>query len=213
VTRLDLRLIVITDRALAAPRTVEWVVQEALAAGAPAIQLRDKNVPVEDLLQQALHLRELTERYQARLFINDRLDVALASQAEGVHLGPDDLPIAAARLITTTLLLGYSTDSPAAAQEAEQAGAAYIGCGSVFPSTSKAEVVGEAIGADRLSSVVRAVRLPVIAIGGITPENVESLADTGIAGCAVIRAVMTAAHPGTIVEKLLRAQQRNLLQH
>jgi thiamine-phosphate pyrophosphorylase len=208
VTPLDLRLIVITDRQLAAPRSIEWIVQEALAAGAPAIQLRDKTARASELLVQAQRLRDLTARYHARLFINDRLDVALASHADGVHLGPDDIPMAAARRSAPSLLLGYSTDSPDEAQQAERVGASYIGCGSVFPTTSKAEVAGEAIGAERLRDVVRAVRLPVIAIGGIAPDNIESLAGTGIAGCAVIGAIMTAANPGSVVETLLRVQER-----
>ncbi len=202
---IDLRLIVITDRVLAAPRTIEWVVQEALAAGAPAIQLRDKQASAGELLKQAVALRELTARHNALLFINDRLDVALAARADGVHLGPADLPIGAARACSASLLLGFSTDSAELAQIAQKDGAAYIGCGAVFGTTSKIEVGDEQIGPEGVRRVVQSVQLPVVAIGGITPENIHRLQGTGVAGCAVIRAVMAAKQPGHVVATLLTA--------
>jgi thiamine-phosphate pyrophosphorylase len=205
---LDLRLVVITDRRLAAPRTVEWVIAEALSAGAPAVQLRDKDASAAELLEQALRLRDLTRHHGARLFINDRLDVALAAQADGVHLGPDDIPVAAARAVNDSLLLGFSTDSPEIATRAERAGAAYIGCGAVFSTKSKKEAAGEQIGPDGLRRVVEAVTLPVIGIGGISPDNVQLVAATGAAGCAVIQAVMSAAKPGHAVAELLAAFER-----
>ena len=202
---LDLRLIVITDATLAAPRTIDWVVREALAAGAPAVQLRDKNMHSRDLLQRAAQLRELTARYNALLFVNDRLDVALAARADGVHLGPDDIPVAAASQAAPTLELGFSTDDPQLARQAELEGAAYIGCGAVFATQSKAEVAGESIGPSGVRAVVQAVQRPVIAIGGITPDNVAQLDDSGAAGVAVIRAIMAAARPGAVVQDLLNA--------
>ncbi|MEX2283645.1 MAG: thiamine phosphate synthase [Gemmatimonadota bacterium] len=205
---IDLRLIVITDQRLAAPRTIEWVVAEALAAGAPAVQLRDQQASSAQLFEQALRLRELTQRHHALLFINDRLDIADGVNADGVHLGPDDLPVAAAHAVYAELLLGYSTDSPERARAARTEGAAYIGCGAVFATTSKAEVVNEQIGVDGLRTVVEAVSSPVVAIGGITPLNVQAVADTGAAGCAVIKAIMSAAEPGQVANALLRAFDR-----
>jgi thiamine-phosphate pyrophosphorylase len=204
MARPDLRLIVITDAALAAPRTVAWVVGEALAAGAPAIQLRDKSAGAAQLLEQALALRELTARFEATLFINDRFDVACAAQADGAHLGPDDVPVQAARRAAPSLLLGFSTDDPDQARQAEREGADYIGCGAVFLTTSKGGLHNERIGPAGLRRITQAVQLPVIAIGGITPDNVERLKDTGVAGCAVIGAVMAAAHPGRAVQQLLQ---------
>lgn len=206
---LDLRLIIITDRAAAGARGVRYVVAECLEAGAPAVQLRRKDGTAAQLLDDAHALRSLTERYGALLFVNDRLDVALAAGADGVHLGPDDLPVAAARAVTpATFHLGYSTDVPADAVAAAAAGAAYIGCGAVFGTTSKAEVGGERIGTEGLRRVVEAVPLPVIGIGGIGPANVGEVAATGAAGVAVIRAVMAAAEPGRVVEALLSAFPR-----
>ena len=198
-----LRLIVITDRALAAPRTVVDVVAAALAAGAPAIQLRDKQASGAELFEAARALRELTRRFGALLFVNDRLDVALAAEADGVHLGPDDLPVGAVRRsVSRGFLVGFSTDDPAAAQEAVAAGADYLGCGAVYATGSKADP-GEVIGLGRLDQVARAVPAPVVAIGGITRVRAAEVAGTRAAGVAVIGAVMQAADPGAAVAELL----------
>lgn len=202
--RPDLRLIVITDRVQAAPRDVLDTVQQALQAGAPAIQLRDKTLGARELYELALKLRTLTREAGALLFINDRLDVALAAGADGVHLGPDDVPLAAARRAAPGLLIGVSTDDPEEARQAERAGADYIGCGAVFGTTSKADIGDEAIGTDRLRAVVEAVRIPVVGIGGINTSNVEQVAHTGASGAAVIGAVMKAADPAQAVHSLLR---------
>jgi thiamine-phosphate diphosphorylase len=122
--------------------------------------------------------------------------------ADGVHLGPDDLPVAEARRIAPDILIGYSTDDPAQAVAAERAGANYIGCGAVFGTTSK-DAGGERIGVERLSQVARAVSIPVIGIGGITVENVNEVAAGGAAGAAVIGAVMSAPDPGAATRSLL----------
>ncbi len=201
---LDLRLIVITDPVAAGTRGILRVAAECLEAGAPAIQLRHKGAGAGALLEQARALRVLTRRHGALLFVNDRLDVALAAAADGLHLGPDDLPVAAARAVAPPALhLGYSTDRPEEARAAESAGAAYIGCGAVFGTTSKADVGEERIGPEGVRRVVQAVRAPVIGIGGITPANVAEVAAAGAAGVAVIRAVMAATQPGEVVEALL----------
>ena len=110
---VNLRLIVITDRALAHPRPLEHVVREALTAGAPAVQLRDKNADARSLYEQAVVLRRLTREYDALLFVNDRLDVALAAGADGTHIGPNDMPLEAARRAAPApFLIGWSTDDP-----------------------------------------------------------------------------------------------------
>jgi thiamine-phosphate pyrophosphorylase len=207
---VDLRLIVITDTALAAPRTVDMVVQAALEAGAPAVQLRDKQATAAELYQHARTLRQMTRQHHALLFINDRLDVALATEADGVHLGPHDLPVAAAREAarragTTHLLIGASTDDPGRARDLVRQGADYIGCGAVFGTTSKPEVGDEQIGTDGLARVIQAVDVPVVGIGGITAANCDQVARTGAAGAAVIGAVMSADHIEAAVRTLLGA--------
>lgn len=200
---MDLRLIVITDRTLAAPRAVEDVVRAALDAGAPAIQLRDKSADARSLFEQARALLPLTRAAGALLFVNDRLDVALAAGADGVHLGPDDLPVPAARrVVPPSFLVGFSTDDPALARQAAAAGAAYIGCGAVFGTTTK-DVGVERIGPEGLRKVVDAVQVPVIGIGGVTADNVAELARAGAAGAAVVGAVMKAPDVADTVKRLL----------
>jgi thiamine-phosphate pyrophosphorylase len=211
---VDLGLIVITDSRLAAPRGVEAVVATALQAGAPAIQLRNKTATPAELYQQAIELRDLTRRYGALLFVNDRLDVALAAEADGVHLGPDDLPIPAARAAVRNagrddaFLIGCSTDDPHEARRAVHDGASYIGCGAVFGTSSKPEVGDERIGTDRLAEVVAAVSVPVVGIGGVSPDNVHRIAATGAAGVAVLSAVMTAEDVAPTVRALLAPFRR-----
>jgi thiamine-phosphate pyrophosphorylase len=203
---LDLRLIVITDASLAAPRSVEDVVRQALEAGAPAIQLRDKNADAAGLFAQARRLLRLTRRHGALLFVNDRLDVAMAARADGVHLGPDDLPVGAARAIAPRgFLIGFSADDPAAARHAVDAGADYIGCGAVFGTSTKPEAAGESIGIDQLDRVTRAVPVPVVGIGGIGPGNIHEIAATHAAGAAVVGAVMAAEEPRVVVTTMLDA--------
>ena len=210
---LDLRLIVITDAATAAPRPVEDVVAEALQAGAPAIQLRDKSATPAQLFQQALRLLDLTRTFGANLFINDRLDVALAVGADGVHLGPADLPVAAARRAAHAagqpdFLIGSSTDDPETARRLAADGADYIGCGAVFGTTSKPGLEDERIGTDGLRAVVQAVDIPVVGIGGVSQENARAVADTGAAGTAAIRAVMAADDVAAAVTELLEPFSR-----
>src|SRR5690606_14476777 len=202
---MDLGLIVITDRRAAAPRSILEVVEAALGAGATAVQLRDKAATARELYEQARALREATERHGALFFVNDRLDVALAADADGVHLGPGDLPIAAARLAAPRpFIIGASTDDPAEARRLEAEGADYIGCGAVFGTTSKA-VGEEKIGPEGVAAVARAVSIPVVGIGGIDASNAHLLRGTGAAGVAVIRAVMAAPDPADATRRILAA--------
>jgi len=205
----DLRLIVITDVALAKPRTILEVVRAAVHAGAPAVQLRDKSAGARELAEAGRALLPVVRQASALLLVNDRLDVALAIGADGVHLGPDDLPVHAARdAIGSTpeagarpMLIGASTDDPSRARRLVADGAHYIGCGTVYATTSKPDA-GAAIGLDGLQRVVDAVDVPVVGIGGIDEERAAAVAaGTGAAGVAVIGAIMRAAD----VERTVRA--------
>jgi thiamine-phosphate diphosphorylase len=201
---MDPRLIVVTDAGLAFPRDVLSVLAGALSAGAPVVQLRDKAATARHLFEQAVAILPMARAAGALLFVNDRLDVALAAGADGVHLGPEDMPVAAARrTVPAGFLIGFSTDDPDTARLAEAEGADYIGCGAVFGTATKAEAGGERIGTQRLGEVARAVNIPVVAIGGITPANVARVAATGAAGAAVVSAVMTAADPAAVVRALM----------
>ena len=200
---LALRLVVLTDRDLAAPRTIEEVVESALLGGASAIQLRDKEATSRELLEVGQRLRILTKRYGALLFVNDRFDVALAAEADGVHVGPDDIPVAEIRAnVPGEFLIGYSSDDVTQAQRAVAAGADYIGCGAVYGTTTKAGA-GAAIGLAPLDAMANAVDVPVVAIGGITPERVGEVAATRAAGVAVAGGVMAAADPAVAVRRLM----------
>jgi thiamine-phosphate pyrophosphorylase len=206
--RRALRLVVITDRALAAPREVAQVVTAALAGGARAIQLRNKGDSARTLFEVGTELRAVTKQAGALLFVNDRVDVALAIEADGVHLGPDDPPVAAVRAIAPdSFLIGYSTDDPKVAREAIAAGADYIGCGAVYPTATKSDA-GDVIGLRGLSEVAAAVTTPVVAIGGITVERASDVAEAGASGMAVVGAIMQAPDPGAVTGSLLRAFAR-----
>ncbi|MCY3599110.1 MAG: thiamine phosphate synthase [Gemmatimonadetes bacterium] len=197
-------LMVVTHPQPACGRPLERVVAECVDAGAPAIQLRDKTADARALASTAERLRAITKSAGATLIVNDRLDVALATGADGVHLGPDDLTVSAARNIAPRdFIIGYSSDDPEEARRAAAAGADYLGVGAVFGTRSKPGLADEAIGPDRVRLVREASRLPCLGIGGITLENAREVLETG-AGIAVLSTVMSASAPAAVVQELLR---------
>ncbi len=200
---------VITDEVLARPRALSGVVREALAGGAPTIQLRLKSASARELLEAAQTLMPIVRSAGALFIVNDRLDVALAAGADGVHLGPDDLPVKDVRRVADarsgvadTFIVGYSTDTTDEAARAEAEGADYLGVGAVYATANKSDA-GDVIGLKGLRRVVKAVSIPVVAIGGITPERAPAVAKTGACGSATIGAVMSAAEPAEAVRELL----------
>lgn len=198
-----LRLLVVTDRGRRPPDFLAAVVGDVLRGGAPAVQLREKDLPPRDLLPIARRIRTAARAAGALFFVNDRLDLALAAEADGVHLGPDDLPVAAARrLAPPPFLVGASARTPSAARTAEAAGADYIGCGPVFPTRTKPSTP---IGLDHLAAVRAAVRIPVLAIGGLEAARAPAVRNAGAAGCAVARALMEASDPCAATKAFLDA--------
>jgi thiamine-phosphate pyrophosphorylase len=197
---------VVTDRRLAGERPVPEIAAAALAGGAAMIQLREKDLGGAALHALAAALVAAAKTHpRARILVNDRLDVAIAARAHGVHLPAAGLPIAAARAqAPARFLVGRSVHGVAEAREAAKAGADYLVCGPVFATPSKA-AYGDPIGPEALRRTAEAVRVPVWAIGGITPENAATLRDLPIAGVAVIGAVMTAADPAAAVAALRAA--------
>jgi len=168
------------------------VARAALAGGATMIQLREKNLSGRALLALAETLRELTRAHGATFIVNDRVDIALASGADGVHVGHEDIPVAAARrILGADAIIGASVDNVPDAQAAEAAGASYLGVGPVYPTGSKADA-GAAIGVGRVGEVAAAVSIPVLAIGGLTCDNVHAAIEAGADGAAVISAVAEA---------------------
>lgn len=203
-----LSLIVVTDPECGASRTIFDVVSAAVRAGAPAIQVRDKAGDARDTLALAVRLLDVTRPAGALLFVNDRVDVALAAGADGVHVGDDDLPVEAVRRIAPAgFLIGRSVDDPEGARTAAAAGADYVGIGPVRPTPSKQDT-GPVIGVEGVRRVCRAVDVPVVAIGGVDVAASEEIAAAGAAGVAVIRAVMRAEDPGRAAAELVRAVRR-----
>ncbi|MBZ0155468.1 MAG: thiamine phosphate synthase [Alphaproteobacteria bacterium] len=159
------------------------VVRALLESGIRWVQYREKDKTKRDMYEEALHLRELTRRFGACFIVNDYADLALAVDADGVHLGQDDLPLAEARKIMGHRIIGISAHSLREAEEAERGGADYIGFGSIFPTTTKE--VGAPRGVEVLKEIKAAVRIPVIAIGGIKADNAASVFAAGCDGVAV----------------------------
>jgi thiamine-phosphate pyrophosphorylase len=199
-----LRLIVVTDPDCGAERGVLEVVRAALRGGAPAIQLRMKDASAREMADVARAMLAETRAAGALLFINDRVDVALAVGADGAHVGQDDLPVDQARVLGPPgFLLGVSAETVELARQAQADGADYVGVGPVYATGSKADA-GDAIGPERIAEVAAAVRIPVVGIGGITVGNAPAVLRAGAAGVAVISAVMRADDPAAAVHALLR---------
>ncbi len=189
---LDLSVYVITDRAIGRGRDHEELAAAALAGGATILQLRDKAATTRRLLGMAARTLAITRRAGLPLIINDRVDVTLAVDADGVHVGPDDVPVAVARrLLGPNKVVGASAGTVAEAQVAERDGADYLGVGNVFGTSSKPDA-GSPIGIEGLRRIAHAVRIPVVAIGGITPANALDAIRAGAAGVALISAIMAA---------------------
>ena len=196
-------LYLVTDRNQTHGRDLLWVLESALDGGVKAIQLREKDLGGGELFSLAEAARELTQRYHAQLLINDRIDVALAVDADGVQLGNASIPTGAARiLLGRQKLIGASTHSLGEAEEAERNGADFVLFGPVFFTPSKASY-GSLQGLAALEIIVEKISLPVYAIGGIKPENIPETRRSGVQGVALISAVMNAADPKDATKRIL----------
>ncbi len=172
-----------------------WRVEEALKGGATAVQLRLKDVPKSEILQSAKWLKKMCNDYGALFIVNDYVDVAIEAHADGVHLGADDMALTVARERVGDLIIGRTVRSVADAVNAVKDGADYLGAGSVFKSRSKDSKV---IGLETIKAISSSVHIPVVAIGGITSINVINVLSTGVAGVAVLSAIMY--HPNIFEE-------------
>lgn len=190
--RFDPRVYVIADRAFGHGRPLEDLVAAAVAGGATMIQLREKAWPARRVVEAGRRLLEITRRAGVPLIVNDRVDIAMAVGAEGVHVGPDDLPVADARLLLgPEKIIGASAATVEEAMAAQVEGADYVGVGSIFPTGSKPDA-GDAIGVEPLTRIRAAVKIAVVAIGGITHANAILAIRAGADGVAVISAVVGA---------------------
>ena len=205
---IDLSVYVLLDPRYTRGRELDWVAGEALAGGATALQLHLKDGGASEWLRWAGLIMPLCRRAGAALIINDRADVAAAAGADGVHLGQDDLPVAAARqLLGPEPLIGVSADTMAEIRGGYADGADYCGLGPVYPTTSKSDA-GPVIGPMEFTRLVRAAPLPIVGIGGITAANAAQLTGAGAAGVAVIAAVTSAPDPREACRRLGEAVQR-----
>ncbi len=203
-TEARFQLHMITD-GLKQVEELRSIVERALRGGTDAIQLRYKAAPALDLYTLGQILKPVIDRSGGKLLINDRLDVGLALSADGVHLAGKSLPVdAARRIVGPHMLLGCSVHSVEEAKRAEQQGASYVTFGHIFPTQSKPGLPPRGVGG--LRDVVEAVSIPVLAIGGITADNVDEVLATGCAGIAVIGAILNGQDP-----ELAARQLRNKL--
>jgi thiamine-phosphate pyrophosphorylase len=204
----DFDLYLVTDRNQTKGRDLLWILEQALESGVKAVQLREKDLTGRDLFLLAQRTRGLCQKYHAALIINDRVDVALAVDADGVQLGTTSLPLRTARdLLGPHKLLGASTHSLEECHEAERCGADFLLFGPVYFTPSKA-IFGAPQGLNTLKQIVENISLPIYAIGGIKAENVEEAKTTGIRGVALISAVISADDPKGAAGKLLLSLRR-----
>ncbi|MEK6529603.1 MAG: thiamine phosphate synthase [candidate division NC10 bacterium] len=200
--RFELDLYVILDRTASHGRDLREILDGVIAGGGRLVQFREKEWPLRRCLPLLEDLRRRAKQAGIGFVVNDRLDLALAVEADGLHLGQDDLPASVARrLLPPSMFLGVSTHSLEQARQAEREGADYVAVGSIFPTATKPEF--QLVGLDLLRTVRQAIAAPLVAIGGITADNAEEAIRAGADGVAVISAVCGARDPAEATRRLL----------
>ena len=191
MNREALRLYLVTNRYQDSLESFLEKIETACRSGVTIVQLREKNLTTNQYYQLAKQVKEITDAYQIPLIIDDRLDVCLAVDAAGLHIGDDELPVSVARkVLGPEKILGVTAKTVKRALEAEEGGADYLGTGAIFPTTTKENAPITLI--STLKTICQRVAIPVVAIGGLTSENIDQLIGTGIAGVAVVRDLMQA---------------------
>ena len=198
----DLLLYAVTDRHWLNGRTLHEVVKESLDGGVTFVQLREKQLDEEHFLQEAKDLKELCSEYHVPFVINDNVELAIEMDADGVHVGQEDMAAKKARaLLGPDKILGVSAHNPEEARKAQEDGADYLGCGAAFVTGTKLDA--KPITAEMMKAVTESVEIPVVAIGGITEDNIPKLTGRGLAGAAVVSAIFAAEDPRKASERLL----------
>ena len=206
----DLGVYLVTDRACCGARSVDEVVSAAIDGGVTLVQLRDKNIDARPMLALGRRLLELLRPAGIGLIVNDRIDVALALDAEGVHIGQQDIPYAEARRqLGPTRIIGVSVGSEAEARQAAGWDVDYVGVGPVYPTATKPDA-GMALGADEAARLARISGHRAVAIGGIDVTNAATLYAAGLEGVAVISAICAAPDPGAATRSLVRVMRERL---
>lgn len=210
--RLDMTLYLVTDSTYHTEASFLHTIEEACKGGITLLQLREKNVGGNEYLNLARKVKKITDQYQIPMIIDDRLDVALACGAAGVHLGNSDLPVKEARkLLGTGKIVGATAKTVAAAKEAYENGADYLGVGAIYPTTTK--VITKLTEVATLISICQEVPIPVIAIGGLSSTNLQVLAEAPIDGIAVVSSIMKAGDPQKAAKQLKEAVTKLLKSH
>jgi thiamine-phosphate pyrophosphorylase len=195
----------VTQASRSAGRDTVEIVEAAIEGGVDAVQLREKDTTARHRYELGTRLREVTAAADVPLIVNDRVDIAMAIDADGVHLGQSDLPVGAAReLLGPDAIIGCSASTVADAEAAAADGADYLGVGAVYPTDSKADIDDDefAIGPERVRTVAESVSIPVVGIGGITADNAGTVVDGGAVGVAVITAITQADDPAHATAQL-----------
>ena len=201
---LNTQLYFITDSTGLTEGEFLYRVEEACKGGVTLIQLREKDKTTREYISIAEKVHEITQRYDIPLIIDDRVDVALAINAEGVHVGQSDMPVDMARkLMGNDKIVGATTKTVPQAVEAYEKGADYLGVGAIYPTTTKVKTVLTSV--DTLKEIVKAVPVKVNAIGGLNKDNIHVLKDSGIDGICVVSAIMKSENPRTAAEELKTA--------
>lgn len=202
----DYSIYLVTDDGCLQGRPLIDCVREALEGGVTLVQYRAKTASSAEMYSEALQLKALCDSYKVPLIINDRLDIAMAIGAAGVHLGQDDLPCAAARrILGEEYLIGVSAHNPAEARAALQSGADYLGCGAVFGTATKADV--KKLGTDGLAAICKAKGLPVVGIGGVTADNYREVRAAGADGAAIVSGILAQPDIRTTVEAIAKVSE------
>jgi len=206
----DFSLYLITDSHQTDGRPLTEVVRQALSGGVRCVQMREKDLSSTELYRLAVELRTVTREFGAKLIINDRLDIALAVEADGVHIGINSLPVAEVRrMLGSKMLIGYSAHEIGEAMLAEAAGADFLTFGPLYFTPSKSPF-GEPCGVNKMTEIAQEMKIPVFALGGISYDNVSEALNTGVAGIAVISALIAADDPRSAAASLLKKMEKHV---
>ncbi|WP_276249463.1 thiamine phosphate synthase [Haloarcula rara] len=207
----DWSVYLVTGESLSAGRSTREIVERAIDGGVGVVQLREKERTVRERYEMGREIRELCREAGVTFVVNDRVDLAAVLDADGVHLGDDDLPVRAARrLLGAEAVIGRSVSTVDAAEAAEEAGADYLGVGTVYRTQSKDDIpeAEHGVGPERVAEIAEAVDIPIVGIGGITAENADAVAAAGADGVAVITAITRADDPEAATAALGEAVER-----
>ncbi|KZX16405.1 thiamine phosphate synthase [Methanobrevibacter curvatus] len=203
MNKIDLSLYLITNSDNKTDEEYLKIVEEAINGGVTTVQIREKKKSSKKFYELANKLKEITDKHNIKLIVNDRIDIALAINADGVHIGQNDMePKIARKLIGDEKILGISASNINESIKAEKDGADYIGTGAIFPSKTKKDAKKASI--NELKNIVDSVNIPVVAIGGLNENNIHQLKDTKIKGLCFVSAIMNSKNPKKTVQKLLR---------